>query len=91
MVSIIGFHVPADSTERRESKFRLGIMTLLSMGVLLLNVVDDMPKFGMFSIPGKRGSFSDVPLLGNVKNDTLVKKPLAQFLFHFIKEFTTLR
>lgn len=64
LVTILGFHVPSDSTERRESKFRLGIMALLSMGVLLLNVVDDMPKFSMFSTPGKRGSFSDVPLLG---------------------------
>lgn len=64
IVSIIGFHAAANSTERRESKFRLGIMTLLSMGVLLLNVVDNMPKFSMVSQPGRRGSFSDVPLLG---------------------------
>lgn len=69
VVSVIGFHVPANSSERRESKFRLGIMTLLSMGVLLLNVVNDMPKFSMTSEPGKRGSFSDVPLLGKAYPD----------------------
>ncbi|VDN06776.1 unnamed protein product [Thelazia callipaeda] len=63
LVAVIGFHVPINATGRRESKFRLGIMTLLSMSVMLLMLVDEM-KFALESIPGQRGSFSDVPLLG---------------------------
>lgn len=63
LVAIIGFHAPINATGRRESKFRLGIMTLLSMSVMLLMLVDEM-KFALASIPGQRGSFSDVPLLG---------------------------
>lgn len=34
---------------------------------MLLMVVDDMPKFALASLPGQRGSFSDVPLLGSYK------------------------
>uniref|UniRef100_A0A915K6H4 Neurotransmitter-gated ion-channel ligand-binding domain-containing protein n=1 Tax=Romanomermis culicivorax TaxID=13658 RepID=A0A915K6H4_ROMCU len=76
IVSVIGFHASANSTERRESKFRLGIMTLLSMGVLLLNVVNDMPKFSMVSVAGNRGSFSDAPILGrDVDNDLDLRHP----------------
>ncbi|EYB85337.1 hypothetical protein Y032_0300g1807 [Ancylostoma ceylanicum] len=63
LVAVIGFHAPINATGRRESKFRLGIMTLLSMSVMLLMLVGEM-KFAMESVPGKRGSFSDVPLLG---------------------------
>lgn len=63
LVAVIGFHAPINATGRRESKFRLGIMTLLSMSVMLLMLVDEM-KFSLASIPGQRGSFSDVPLLG---------------------------
>ncbi|KIH42447.1 hypothetical protein ANCDUO_27568, partial [Ancylostoma duodenale] len=63
LVAVIGFHAPINATGRRESKFRLGIMTLLSMSVMLLMLVGEM-KFAMKSVPGKRGSFSDVPLLG---------------------------
>ncbi|VDK41246.1 unnamed protein product [Gongylonema pulchrum] len=65
LVAVIGFHAPINATGRRESKFRLGIMTLLSMSVMLLMLVDEM-KFALESIPGQRGSFSDVPLLGLV-------------------------
>ncbi|PIO62514.1 hypothetical protein TELCIR_15924 [Teladorsagia circumcincta] len=36
LVAVIGFHAPINATGRRESKFRLGIMTLLSMSVMLL-------------------------------------------------------
>uniref|UniRef100_A0A914XAI1 Neurotransmitter-gated ion-channel transmembrane domain-containing protein n=1 Tax=Plectus sambesii TaxID=2011161 RepID=A0A914XAI1_9BILA len=64
IVAVTGFHAPINSTSRRETKFRLGIMTLLSMAVMLLMLVDEMPKFARESIPGQRGSFSDVPLLG---------------------------
>lgn len=64
VVAVVGFHAPSNSGPRRETKFRLGIMTLLSMGVMLLMVVEDMPKFSFASIPGQRGSFSDVPILG---------------------------
>ncbi|KAI6224831.1 hypothetical protein M3Y95_00794000 [Aphelenchoides besseyi] len=63
LVAIIGFHAPINATGRRESKFRLGVMTLLSLSVMLLMLVDEM-KFSLESIPGQRGSFSDVPLLG---------------------------
>ena len=38
-------------------------MTLLSMSVMLLMLVGEM-KFAMKEVPGKRGSFSDVPLMG---------------------------
>ncbi len=64
VVAVIGFHAPSSSAPRRETKFRLGIMTLLSMGVMLLMVVEEMPKFSLASVPGQRGSFSDVPILG---------------------------
>ncbi|PAV61521.1 hypothetical protein WR25_09850 isoform D [Diploscapter pachys] len=63
LVAVIGFHAPINATGRRESKFRLGIMTLLSMSVMLLMLVGEM-KFAMKEVPGKRGSFSDVPLMG---------------------------
>ena len=36
----------------------------VSLGVMLLNIVEDMPKFSVSSMPGKRGSFSGVPVLG---------------------------
>jgi hypothetical protein len=78
-VAVIGFHAPINATGRRESKFRLGVMTLvkikkqakfspefklqLSLSVMLLMLVDEM-KFALESIPGQRGSFSDVPLIG---------------------------
>ena len=32
-------------------------------GVLLLTIVDDLPKFGLAAMEGNRGSFSGVPLL----------------------------
>ncbi|KAH7721900.1 Protein LGC-30 [Aphelenchoides avenae] len=63
LVAVIGFHAPINATGRRESKFRLGVMTLLSLSVMLLMLVDEM-KFALESIPGQRGSFSDVPLIG---------------------------
>uniref|UniRef100_A0A1I7VAK5 Neurotransmitter-gated ion-channel transmembrane domain-containing protein n=1 Tax=Loa loa TaxID=7209 RepID=A0A1I7VAK5_LOALO len=42
----------------RDAKFRLGIMTLMSMSVILLAIVEDMPKFSMSSSRRGRGSFS---------------------------------
>uniref|UniRef100_A0AC34PYY2 Uncharacterized protein n=1 Tax=Panagrolaimus sp. JU765 TaxID=591449 RepID=A0AC34PYY2_9BILA len=63
LVAVIGFHAPINATGRRESKFRLGIMTLLSLSVMLLMLVDEM-KFAFESIPGQRGSFSEVPVIG---------------------------
>lgn len=45
-----------------------GIMTLLSMSVMLLMLVGEM-KFAMESVPGQRGSFSDVPLLGTASTE----------------------
>lgn len=66
LVAVVGFHAPINATGRRESKFRLGIMTLLSLSVMLLMLVDEM-KFAFESIPGQRGSFSEVPVIGNIK------------------------
>uniref|UniRef100_A0AC35GJH2 Uncharacterized protein n=1 Tax=Panagrolaimus sp. PS1159 TaxID=55785 RepID=A0AC35GJH2_9BILA len=63
LVAVVGFHAPINATGRRESKFRLGIMTLLSLSVMLLMLVDEM-KFAFESIPGQRGSFSEVPVIG---------------------------
>ncbi|KAI1726615.1 acetylcholine receptor subunit alpha-type des-2 [Ditylenchus destructor] len=63
LVAVIGFHAPINAHGRRESKFRLGVMTLLSLSVMLLMLVDEM-KFALESNPGQRGSFSDVPLMG---------------------------
>uniref|UniRef100_A0A915Q5Q9 Neurotransmitter-gated ion-channel ligand-binding domain-containing protein n=1 Tax=Setaria digitata TaxID=48799 RepID=A0A915Q5Q9_9BILA len=62
--AVIGFHAPINTAGRHESKFRLGIMTLLSMSVMLLMLVDEM-KFPLESVPGQKGSFSGVPLLDN--------------------------
>ncbi|VDO07428.1 unnamed protein product [Brugia timori] len=62
IVAVIGFHAPINATGRHENKFRLGIMTLLSMSVMLLVLVDEM-KFVLKSVPGQRESFYNVPLL----------------------------
>uniref|UniRef100_A0A0R3S5E4 Neur_chan_LBD domain-containing protein n=1 Tax=Elaeophora elaphi TaxID=1147741 RepID=A0A0R3S5E4_9BILA len=62
LIAVIGFHAPLNATGRHESKFRLGIMTLLSMSVMLLMLADEM-KFALESIPRQRGSFCGVPLL----------------------------
>ncbi|VDK61557.1 unnamed protein product [Onchocerca ochengi] len=62
LVAVIGFHSPINATGRHESKFRLGIMTLLSMSVMLLMLIDEL-KFALESIPEQKGSFYDVPLL----------------------------
>ncbi|KAK6110554.1 Neurotransmitter-gated ion-channel ligand binding domain family protein [Brugia pahangi] len=62
IVAVIGFHAPINATGRHENKFRLGIITLLSMSVMLLVLVDEM-KFVLKSIPGQRESFYNVPLL----------------------------
>ncbi|VDL76756.1 unnamed protein product [Nippostrongylus brasiliensis] len=48
----------------RDAKFRLGIMTLMSMSVILLAIVEDMPKFSMSTNRKGRGSFSGIPLIG---------------------------
>lgn len=39
-------------------------MALVSFGVMLLNIVSEMPKFGWGTVEGNFGSFSGVPLLG---------------------------
>ncbi|VDP14955.1 unnamed protein product [Soboliphyme baturini] len=64
VVAVLGFHLPATSTGPRYTKLRLGMMTLLSMSILLLTVVTEMPKFALEAVPGKKGSFSGVPLIG---------------------------
>jgi hypothetical protein len=38
-------------------------MTLMSMSMILLAIVQDMPKFSMSERKG-RGSFSGIPLIG---------------------------
>uniref|UniRef100_A0A0N4Z6V6 Neur_chan_LBD domain-containing protein n=1 Tax=Parastrongyloides trichosuri TaxID=131310 RepID=A0A0N4Z6V6_PARTI len=63
-VAVIGFHTPSTSGRVRDAKFRLGIMTLMSMSVILLAIVEDMPKFSMSSTRKGRGSFSGIPLIG---------------------------
>ncbi|VDN05438.1 unnamed protein product [Thelazia callipaeda] len=64
LVAVIGFHTPSTSGKMRDAKFRLGIMTLMSMSVILLAIVEDMPKFSMSSSRRGRGSFSGIPLIG---------------------------
>ncbi|VDK66283.1 unnamed protein product [Onchocerca ochengi] len=64
LVAVIGFHTPSTSGRMRDAKFRLGIMTLMSMSVILLAIVEDMPKFSMSSSRKGRGSFSGIPLIG---------------------------
>ncbi|VDM45740.1 unnamed protein product [Toxocara canis] len=64
LVAVIGFHTPSTSGRVRDAKFRLGIMTLMSMSVILLAIVEDMPKFSMSSSRRGRGSFSGIPLIG---------------------------
>uniref|UniRef100_A0A158P5T2 Neur_chan_LBD domain-containing protein n=1 Tax=Angiostrongylus cantonensis TaxID=6313 RepID=A0A158P5T2_ANGCA len=64
LVAVIGFHTPSTSGRMRDAKFRLGIMTLMSMSVILLAIVEDMPKFSMSSNRRGRGSFSGIPLIG---------------------------
>ncbi|CAI5450464.1 unnamed protein product [Caenorhabditis angaria] len=64
LVSVIGFHTPSTSGRVRDAKFRLGIMTLMSMSVILLAIVEDMPKFSMGTNRKGRGSFSGIPLIG---------------------------
>ncbi|KAK6021894.1 hypothetical protein OSTOST_12425, partial [Ostertagia ostertagi] len=39
-------------------------MTLMSMSVILLAIVEDMPKFSMSANRRGRGSFSGIPLIG---------------------------
>ncbi|VDK50881.1 unnamed protein product [Anisakis simplex] len=56
--------IPEFSLYYRDAKFRLGIMTLMSMSVILLAIVEDMPKFSMSSTRRGRGSFSGIPLIG---------------------------
>jgi len=38
---------------------------VMMVGVMLLNIVAEMPKFSLSIVEGKRGSFSGVPLLGD--------------------------
>ncbi|KAK6754847.1 hypothetical protein RB195_013682 [Necator americanus] len=64
LVAVIGFHTPSTSGRMRDAKFRLGIMTLMSMSVILLAIVEDMPKFSMSTNRKGRGSFSGIPLIG---------------------------
>lgn len=47
-----------------DAKFRLGIMTLMSMSMILLAIVEDMPKFSISSSRKGRGSISGIPLIG---------------------------
>lgn len=39
-------------------------MTLMSMSMILLAIVEDMPKFSISSSRKGRGSFSGIPLIG---------------------------
>lgn len=77
IVSVVGFHLPSASTGGRYTKSRLGMMTLLSMSVLLLSVVNELPKFAFEAVPGKKGSFSSIPLIGNEIYDFAFAKNFA--------------
>lgn len=44
VVAIVGFHTPSTSGRVRDAKFRLGIMTLMSMSTIVVAVVAEMPK-----------------------------------------------
>lgn len=68
LVAVVGFHMPSMSTGGRYTKYRLGMMTLLSMSVLLLSVATEMPKFSIAAVQGNLGSFSGVPLIGESGN-----------------------
>ncbi|CAD5231436.1 unnamed protein product [Bursaphelenchus xylophilus] len=64
VVAVVGFHTPSTSARVRDAKFRLGIMTLMSMSTIVVAIVEDMPKFSMSGSRKARGSFSGVPLIG---------------------------
>ncbi|PAV58878.1 hypothetical protein WR25_08874 [Diploscapter pachys] len=64
LVAVIGFHTPSTSGRMRDAKFRLGIMTLMSMSVILLAIVEDMPKFSTTNRRVKKETFSGIPLIG---------------------------
>lgn len=82
VVSVIGFHMPGSSSQMRDAKFRLGIMTILSMTMLLLAIVDDMPKFALRrDAEAKRGSFSSVPLIGKKSNQSFLVFKNIKFTF----------
>ncbi|KAI6189863.1 Neur-chan-memb domain-containing protein [Aphelenchoides bicaudatus] len=63
-VAIVGFHTPSTSGRVRDAKFRVGIMTLMSMSTIVVAVIAEMPKFGLSNSRRARGSFSGVPLIG---------------------------
>lgn len=65
-VALIGLFQAEKREGMRTSKYRLGIMAMISLGVMLLNIVSDMPKFSIGAVEGNRGSFSGIPLLGYV-------------------------
>uniref|UniRef100_A0A183DPD8 Neur_chan_memb domain-containing protein n=1 Tax=Gongylonema pulchrum TaxID=637853 RepID=A0A183DPD8_9BILA len=79
LVAVIGFHTPSTSGRMRDAKFRLGIMTLMSMSVILLAIVEDMPKFSMSSARKGRGSFSGIPLI-----EVLFSLKKVSGLYYFI-------
>lgn len=67
-------------------------MTLMSMSVILLAIVEDMPKFSMSTNRKGRGSFSGIPLIGQYSNTPLQhgfavsfsKNPPFPGLYYFI-------
>ncbi|KAI6213600.1 Neur-chan-memb domain-containing protein [Aphelenchoides besseyi] len=63
-VAVIGFHTPSTSAHVRDAKFRLGIMTLMSMSAVSVAIVQEVPKFSMSGNRKSRGSFSGIPLIG---------------------------
>lgn len=62
-----------DESTCRDAKFRLGIMTLMSMSVILLAIVEDMPKFSMVVDKNdKFGSKSGIPLIGETFSQLVI-------------------
>ncbi|KAI6229764.1 Acetylcholine receptor subunit alpha-type des-2 [Aphelenchoides fujianensis] len=62
-VAVIGFHTPSTSARVRDAKFRLGIMTLMSMSAVSVAIVQEVPKFSLSGNRKSRGSFSGIPLI----------------------------
>lgn len=56
LISFVGFFSPASTERERTEKVSLGLTTLLAMSILLLMVVDQMPKTATF-----------IPIMGELK------------------------
>lgn len=65
-VALIDLFQPEKCEGMRTSKYRLGTMAMISLGIMLLSIVSDMLKFSIGAVEGNRGSFSGIPLLSYI-------------------------